>query len=74
MELRSLTIPAGKVAPEAPGGCYDDSAMAMALALRCLADVPASWRAAPVVATRTRVDALISASRARRIRSANLPF
>lgn len=74
MELRSLTIPAGKVAPEAPGGCYDDSAMAMALALRCLGDVPASWRAAPVVATRTRVDALISASRARRIRSANLPF
>jgi hypothetical protein len=35
MELRSLTIPPGKVAPEAPKGGHDDSAMAMALGFRC---------------------------------------
>jgi len=74
MELRSLTIPAGKVAPEAPNGAHDDSAMAMALAYRCLRDIPSSWRTHALQSGRTRIDDLISHSRARRIRSHNLPF
>jgi len=74
LELRSLTIPAGKVAPEAPKGGNDDSAVALALAYRCLRDVPSSWRTAAVHSNRTRIDDLIAASRARRIRSHQLPF
>ena len=74
MELRSLTIPAGKVAPEAPNGAHDDSAMAMALAYRCLRDIPSSWRTHALQSGRTRIDDLIAHSRARRIRSAHLPF
>jgi len=74
LELRSLTIPAGKVAPEAPKGSHDDAAMACALAYRCLRDVPAAWRTHAIQSGRTRVDDLIAASRARRIRSSSLPF
>ena len=74
LELRSLTIPAGKVAPEAPKGGYDDAAMALALAYRCARDVPPSWRTQAIQSSRTRVDDLLAASRARRIRSAALPF
>ena len=74
MELRSLTIPAGKVAPEAPKGGHDDAAMAMALGYRCLRDIPSSWRTHALQSGRTRIDDLIQASRARRIRSHNLPF
>lgn len=74
LELRSLTIPVGKVAPEAPKGGYDDAAMALALAYRCARDIPPSWRTQAVQAGRTRVDDLLAASRARRIRSAALPF
>ena len=74
MELRSLTIPAGKIAPEAPKGGHDDSAVAMALAYRCLRDVPSSWRTAAMHSNRTRIDDLIAASRARRIRASGLPF
>ena len=74
MELRSLTIPPGKVAPEAPRGAYDDSAIAMALAFRCLRDIPSSWRTHAIQSGRTRIDDLIQSSRARRIRSSGLPF
>ena len=74
MELRSLTIPAGKVAPEAPKGAHDDAAIACALAFRCLRDVPATWRTHALHSNRTRVDDLIASSRARRIRSSSLPF
>ena len=74
LELRSLTIPPGKVAPEAPKGSHDDAAMACALAYRCLRDVPSSWRTQAIHSNRTRIDDLIAASRARRIRSSSLPF
>ena len=75
MELRSLTIPAGKVAPEAPRGAHDDAAMACALAYRCMRDIPASWRAIALQSGRTRVDDLLSAARSRRLRSSStLPF
>lgn len=74
LELRSLTIPPGKVAPEAPKGSHDDAAMACALAYRCLRDVPATWRTHALHSQRTRIDDLIAASRARRIRSSSLPF
>ena len=74
LELRALTVPAGKVAPEAPRGGYDDSAVALALAYRCLRDVPPSWRTQALQSSRTRIDDLISASRARRLRSHSLPF
>ena len=74
MELRALTILQGKIAPEAPKGQHDDSAIAMALAYRCLRDIPSIMRTSAVSSTRTRIDDLISASRARRIRSHSLPF
>ena len=74
MELRSLTIPAGKVAPEAPRGGYDDAAMAMALAFRCLRDIPSSWRTQAQAAGTHRIQTLIAASKARRIRASGLPF
>ena len=74
LELRSLTILPGKVAPEAPKGSHDDSAIACALAFRCLRDIPSHWRTTALHSNRTRVDDLISASRARRIRSSSLPF
>ncbi len=74
LELRSLTIPAGKLAPEAPKGCHDDAAVAMALAYRCLRDIPSSWRTAALQSGKNRIDELIAASRARRIRSSSLPF
>jgi hypothetical protein len=75
LELRSLTILPGKVAPEAPKGSHDDCAVALALAYRCLRDVPSSSRTISASATtKTRIDDLIAASRARRIRSHSLPF
>ena len=74
LELRSLTIMPGKVAPEAPKGSHDDSAIACALAYRCLRDIPPSWRTQAQHSGRSRIDDLISHARARRIRSANLPF
>tara|TARA_R110000782_G_scaffold9668_4_gene30933 strand:- start:3875 stop:4324 length:450 start_codon:yes stop_codon:yes gene_type:complete len=74
LELRSLTIPAGKLTPEAPPGGYDDSAIAVALAYRALRDIPASWRTRAIVTKGVRVTELIDASRSRRIRSKGLPF
>lgn len=74
LELRSLTIPSGKVAPEAPKGGHDDAAVAIALAYRCLRDVPSAWRTTAVATKGLRVDTLLSKARARRIRAAGLPF
>lgn len=81
LELRSLVVGTSP-APAAPDGAHDDSAVALALALRALRDVPPSWRVAtamppvgPTGAGATRIDALLSASRARRIRATRtLPF
>jgi hypothetical protein len=74
LELRSLTIPAGKITPEAPKGGHDDAAVAIALAYRCLRDVPSAWRTAAVATKGLRIDTLINKARARRIRAAGLPF
>jgi hypothetical protein len=74
LELRSLTIPSGKVTPEAPKGGNDDCAMALALAYRCLRDIPASWRTSANESAGVRVQDLLASSRARRIKSANNPF
>jgi hypothetical protein len=74
LELRALTVLPGKVAPEAPTGGYDDSAMALALAYRCLRDVPANWRNAQNAAAGVRVQELLAANRARRIRASGNPF
>ena len=74
MELRALTIPAGKVAPEAPKGMHDDCAMALALAYRAMRDVPSSWRTEALHSGRDRVTELINRSRARKIRAKALPF
>lgn len=71
-ELRALTIPAGKIAPEAPKGGYDDAAIAVALGYRCLRDVPSAWLAPRPKATVNPVQAHIRTNRRRR--SASLPF
>lgn len=69
LELRSLTIPPGKVAPEAPKGAHDDAAIAIALAYRCLRDIPPSWRAAQAEGGATRLDGLLSTLRLKRLKS-----
>lgn len=74
MELRSLIIKPGKICPEAPTGSHDDSAMALALAYQALVDVPPAWRLAANLAPKARVDDLIAANRARRIRAMGMPF
>ena len=74
MELRGLTVPEGKVAPEAPKGAHDDAAVAIALAYRCLRDIPATWRTAALQSQRHRMNDLIARSRARRLRASSLPF
>ena len=69
LELRSLVVL--KVSPEAPPGLHDDCAMALALACRCLRDVPASKRRASQAKTMDRLTAQI---RARKIKSRTLPW
>lgn len=69
MELRSLQIV--KVSPEAPPGLHDDCAVALALAVRCLRDVPASKRRQTM---NGRMDAMMARSRARKIKSKRLPW
>lgn len=44
-EIKSLSIPPGKVTPCAPQGMHDDSAMALALAYRAFSGVPAGQMA-----------------------------
>ena len=68
LELRSLTIPRGKIAPEAPQGAHDDAAMACALAFRCLRDIPPSWRSTKGSAE-NRVNTFLAQARARRLRN-----
>jgi len=74
LELRALTVMPGKIAPESPAGGHDDSAMALALGYRCLRDVPANWRNAQDAAAGVRVQELLAANRARRIRASGNPF
>lgn len=72
LELRGLTIPRGKVAPEAPKGAHDDAAMACALAYRCLRDIPSSWRT-EAKSQEAVVDVILAAARAQRVRGST-PF
>jgi len=76
MELRSLTIPPGKVAPEAPKGGNDDAAMACALAYRCLRDIPASWRMLGSGGAQARIESVQWGAQTRRLRSSagKIPF
>lgn len=76
LELRSLTIPPGKVAPEAPRGGHDDSAMACALAYRCLKDIPPSWRMLSSAGAGARIESTQGRAQVRRLRSSSskLPF
>lgn len=76
LELRSLVVGTSP-APAAPDGAHDDSAMAMALAIRALRDIPPSWKMSTALTGmgKSRIDELLSASRARRIRTTrSLPF
>lgn len=73
LELRSLVVGTSP-APSAPDGAHDDAAVAIALAYRALRDVPPSWRVGVTMPT-NRIDQLLSASRARRIRATRaMPF
>ena len=74
MELRSLTLPAGKATPEAPPGSHDDLAIACSLAYRALRDIPPSWRTDGHRAIRSRAGNLIGKARAKRLRGRQLPF
>jgi hypothetical protein len=74
LELRSLTVPAGKATPEAPPGSHDDLAMACALAYRALRDVPPSWRSEGIAAVKHRAQHLIGQARARRLNNHGMPF
>lgn len=76
LELRSLVVGTSP-APAAPDGAHDDSAVALALAIRALRDIPPSWKVTPAMGLPggNRIEALLSASRARRIRATRaLPF
>ena len=74
LELRSLTVPAGKATPEAPPGSHDDLAMSCALAYRALRDVPPSWRSEGIAAVKHRAQHLIGQARARRLKNHGMPF
>ena len=63
-ELRSLVVL--RVTPEAPRGMHDDLAMSMALAYRCVRDIP---RRMLTQARRNRMDMLIKQTRAGKILS-----
>ena len=68
-ELRALTVE--RVTPEAPKGMHDDLAMSMALAYRCLRDIP---RRKLQMAKRNLMDTLISKVRCGKIKESNLPW
>lgn len=74
MELKALSIPPGKVTPEAPNGLHDDCAISIALAYRALRDVPSSWRMTPALTAQMRVKDIMAATRAGRLRARGLPF
>ena len=68
-ELRSLVVL--RVTPEAPRGMHDDMAMSMALAYRCMRDIP---RRLLTNARRKHMDMLLSKVRADKIRSMPIPW
>ena len=68
-ELRSLVIT--RVTPEAPKGMHDDLAMSMALAYRCLRDIP---RRKLTLRRRNLMDVLISENRARKTLEQPIPW
>ena len=68
-ELRALVVL--RVTPEAPKGMHDDMAMSMALAYRCLRDIP---RRLLTNARRNHMDMLISEQRAKKLRDMPIPW
>ena len=68
-ELRSLVVL--RVTPEAPRGMHDDLAMSMALAYRCVRDIP---RRMLTQARRNRMDMLIKQTRAGKIKEMPIPW
>jgi len=68
-ELRSLVVL--RVTPEAPKGMHDDMAMSMALAYRCMRDIP---RRVLTNARRKHMDMLISKTRASKMKETQLPW
>ncbi len=68
-ELRSLVVL--RVTPEAPTGMNDDMAMSIALAYRCLRDIP---RRKLKLARRNLMDMLLSEVRAKKIQQQPIPW
>lgn len=68
-ELRSLIVP--KVTPEAPPGLHDDMADSLALAYRCLRDVP---RRTVMESKRGKMDHMLNSARARKRRKQAVPW
>lgn len=68
-ELRALVVT--KICPEAPRGMHDDLAMSMALAYRCLRDIP---RRKLTLARRNLMDVLISQVRSKKIKEQPIPW
>lgn len=68
-ELRSLIVL--RVTPEAPEGMHDDMAMSIALAYRCLRDIP---RRKLKLVRRNLMDMLISQTRAQKIKQQPIPW
>ena len=68
-ELRSLIIT--RVTPEAPKGMHDDLAMSMALAYRCLRDIP---RRKLTLRRRNLMDVLISDRRTKKNQEQPIPW
>jgi hypothetical protein len=69
MELRQLIVKS--INPEAPRGLHDDMAMSMALAYRCMRDLP---RRQVIGFTRSLMDKRLSSARAKRIRGQVIPW
>jgi hypothetical protein len=69
MELRQLIVKS--ISPEAPKGLHDDMAMSMALAYRCMRDLP---RRQVIGFTRSRMESRLSDMRAKRIRGQVIPW
>jgi len=68
-ELRCLVVL--RVTPEAPAGMHDDLAMSIALAYRCLRDIP---RRKLQLARRNLMDMLLSEVRASKIKQQPIPW
>ena len=68
-ELRALVVM--RVTPEAPAGMHDDMAMSIALAYRCMRDIP---RRKLKLARRNLMDMLLSEVRAKKIQQQPVPW